>query len=161
MKMKKTVIAFCLALSLAACVTYRPQYDDDYKKSVLSVIDETSETIRFNDHAIWHPNRSTIPIRADSSSQIEGNMVITDKNLYFLEWDSNETIYNTVKKLSISEIKSVKIVKYGLNRQFVIQSKNGEFDLFAFTSYIAIDVDKNVEASKYLNSLINQDTASK
>ena len=161
MKMKKTIIALCLALSLASCVTYRPQYDDDYEKAVLSVIDKTSEKIKFNDHAIWLPNRSTIPLRADSSSQIEGNMVITDKNLYFLEWDSNENIYNIVKKISIPEMKNVKVVKYGLNRQFVIQSKNGGFDLFAFTSHIAIDFNKNIEASNYLNSLINKDTANK
>lgn len=155
--MKKLIVVIFLSLILSACATYRPKYDADYEKAVSAVIDKSSETIKFNDHAVWRPNRSTIPSPYTPSSSIEGNMVITNKNLYFLEWDTDENIYNIVKKIDISDIENTKITTYGLNEQLVVQSKNYNFDLFTVVSDIGrVQVDQNAEIHKYIQSLIKK-----
>lgn len=154
--MKKLIVVIFLSLILSGCTTYRPQYDADYEKAVSAVIDKSSETIKFNDHAIWHPNRSTIPTVFPIPTPIEGNMVITDKTLYFLEWDSDSNAYNIVKKLPITDIQNVKITTFGLNRQLAIQSKNNNFDLFSYTSHIKRNGDMNIEVLNYINSLIKK-----
>lgn len=155
--MKKLIPILAISLILSACVTYRPQNDADYEKAVTALIDKKSEIIKFNDHAVWYPNRSTIPSAYTFPSTIEGNIVITNKNLYFLEWDKNANTYNIVKKLTIQNIESVKIVSSGLYEQFVIQSKNHNFDLFSVVSDIGrIQSDKNKELSDYINSLIKK-----
>ena len=154
--MKKLIPVLVLSLLLSACVTYRPENDADYEKAVSVVIDKNSEIIKFNDHAIWYPNRSTIPTVFPIPTPIEGNMVITNKNLYFLEWDTDSNAYNIVKKLPITDIQNIKITTFGLNRQLAIQSKNNNFDLFSYTSHIKRDGDKNIEVLNYINSLIKK-----
>lgn len=155
MLMKKLIPILAISLILSACVTYRPQNDADHEKAI-SVAINKPETIKFNGHAIWHPNRSTIPTVFPIPTPIEGNMIITDKILYFLEWDSSSNSYNVVKKLPISDIEDIKITTYGLNRQLVIQSKNNNFDLFSYTSHIKRDGDKNIEVLNYIKPIIKK-----
>lgn len=155
--MKKLIPVLILSLLLSACVTYRPQYDADYEKAVSAVVDKNSEIIKFNDHAVWLPNRSTAPSAYTHFSSIEGNMVITNKNLYFLEWDTDSNAYNIVKKINFSDIEKAKIVSSGLYERFVIQSKNNHFDFFSVLSEIGrVQSDKNVAIHKYIQSIIKK-----
>lgn len=159
--MKKLIPVLFLSLILSGCVTYRPQYDADYEKAISALIDKNVETITFNDHAMWYPNRSTIPSPYTSFSSVEGNMVITNKNLYFLEWDTDANTYNIVKKIDISDIENTKIVTFGLNEQLVVQSKKYNFDLFTIVSDIGrVQADKNIAIHKYLNSIIKNSPVS-
>ena len=156
--MKKLVFLAFLLLLLSGCTTYRPQYDADYEKAVSAVIDKSSETIKFNDHAVWFPNQSTIQVRPIFALQAynDGNIVITDQTLYFMEWDSNSNEYNTVRKIDFTNVKNVKLVEFGPSRRFVIQSNSDRFDMFSFVTSEIYDSEKNIEAYKYINSLIKK-----
>lgn len=152
--MKKLIVVIFLSLILSGCTTYRPQYDADYEKAVSAVIDKSSETIKFNDHAYWYPNRSVMEY---TFSTIEGNLLVTNKTLYFLQWDTEANSYNVVKKIPISNIKNAKIVSYGINKFASIQSAGDHFDIFTFVYDVAgIKSDQNKEMSEYINSLIKK-----
>lgn len=156
--MKKLIPVLVLSLLLSACATYRPQYDADYEKAVSAVIDKSSETVKFNDHAVWFPNQSTIQVRPIFALQAynDGNIVITDKALYFMEWDSKSNEYNTVRKIYFSDVKNIKLAEFGPSKRFVIQSNPDRFDMFSFVSHEIYDSEKNIEAYKYIQSLIKK-----
>ena len=160
--MKNLVSIISLLLLLAGCTTYRPQYDADYEKAVSSVINKNSEEIKFNGHATWFPNQSTIQVKPIFALQAynEGNMVITDKTIYFMEWDAGSNEYNIVRKIALSNIKNAKLVEFGPSSRFVIQSNIDRFDMFTFMSYEMYDSEKNIEAYNYINSLIKKSPVS-
>ncbi len=83
-------------------------------------------------------------------------MVITNKNLYFLEWDTDANTYNVVKKLPISQIENVKATKFGFNHQLSIQSNGSNFDLFSYASSVGIDAEKNNQVLEYLKHIIKK-----
>ena len=154
MIMKKLISVLVLPLILSACATYRPQYDADYEKAISVVINKNSEIIKFNDHAYWYPNRSVMEY---TFSTIEGNLLVTNSTLYFLQWDTDANSYNVVKKIPISNIKNAKIVSYGINKFVSIQSIGDHFDIFTFVYDIAgIKSDQNKEMCAYINSLIKK-----
>lgn len=155
--MKKLVSIISLLFLLAGCTTYRPQQDADYEKAVSDVIDKSSETVKFNDHAIWYPNSS---VMSTSLSAIEGNLALTNKTLYFLQWDTEANSYNIVKRILISDIKDSKIISYGINRFVSVRSSGDNFDIFTFI-YDAgpTKSDQNKEMSEYINSLIKKSPA--
>ena len=156
--MKKLVSIVSLLLILSGCTTYRPQDDAYYEKAVSAVIDKNIETVKFNDHAVWFPNQSTIQVRPIFALQAynDGNIVITDKALYFMEWDSNSNEYNTVRKIDFSNVKNIKLAEFGPSKRFVIQSNPDRFDMFSFVSHEIYDSEKNIEAYKYIQSFIKK-----
>ena len=154
--MKKTVIALCLALSLASCVTYRPQYDDDYEKAMSTVIGQ-NEQIKFEGYCYWHPNTSVLR----TNYYLTGNLVVTDKGIYFLEWNEDENLYKVTKKIYLSNIKNVKYMSHSLNNGISIEQKNEKYDMFSYGSPVGIaESSKNQLAADYIKSKIN-DTANK
>lgn len=151
--MKKIITALCLTISLSACVTYRPQYDNDYKKAVLAITDK-QEQVKFNGYGYWHPNMSVILTNLNLPI-IRGNLVITDQRIYFLEWHEDENVYKVIKRINLSDIKNVKYTSFALNNAISIEQKNEKFEMFSYKSAIDMaDKDKNLQAIDYLKSRI-------
>ncbi len=121
--MKKILLATCFALFLAGCANTRPSDDSAYQAAVSAVTQ--NEKVIFNNRGVWYPNQSKIVIRPVFAMppMLDGNLTITDKAVYFMEWDDNSKEYNIVYKQSLQDIQRVKTEKFGLGIRLFIQSK--------------------------------------
>lgn len=147
--MKKLLISVLCTLLLTGCGTTRPRDDAAYKAAVSAVTN--SENIIFNHSGVWLPNQSKINLR--SMQTFDGNITITDKAVYFMEWDPDTNAYAVTMKRSISDIKAIKFDAFGRTQLFFIGSGETTWDGLGCGSMTE-------NAYKYLKSVIH-DTAGK
>lgn len=101
----------------------------------------------FNGRGGWHPNTTKIIVGRGAPN--EGNRVVTDKAIYFMQWD--DIAYHIIFKKDFAEIRSVKPYHY-LNKWFVLQTGDMQFDMFAFP----FDSGKTEQVCTYLKQRIQK-----
>lgn len=155
--MKKLILAVIVsAFVLTGCETVVPADEVQNQNAINAVITQDQEQIKFHGRASWFPNQSKFMAGTLFALPpfIEGNLVITDQNVYFLQWDEIGKEYNVVMKRPISEIENVKIDTFGRNRRLFILSKGPIWDGFCYQGSAMVDVDKTVSAYEHLKAAI-------
>ncbi len=66
------------------------------------------------------------------ASQV-GFIVIAEKRISFLQWNSTQSRFNVLRTVSYIEAKQVFVDKLGVARMLVVEGPNGGFDSFEFT----------------------------
>ena len=93
------------------------------------------------------------PIFGPPSIQI-GAIVLTDRAIFFAEWERSAHAYVVVKRILFTEIMEVSVFRWGVSRTLVIQQNNFAFDTFGFTRGILNDAEKADEAAAVLRAAI-------
>jgi hypothetical protein len=87
---------------------------------------------------------------------LRGVLVITDKAILFQQWDKKTGTYDIVKRIPISDIRTVTQDSYrNKGNRLVIQKSDYSYDSFDFVNSVMIDAEMNEQAFILLNTLIN------
>lgn len=158
--MKKLLASALLAILLTGCASTRPADDASYQQAVNAVIN--NEQIKFNKRGNWYPNHSKITIRPIFAQLpvFDGNLTITDKAVYFMEWDGTANAYGVTMKRNLSDIKEVKLDTFGRSHLILIRTGEATWDGLVFTGSAFQDRELTEEAYQYLKS-VTPETARK
>ena len=158
-KIMKKIFALLLAsFVIAGCVTVRPPDDNEYKQVISAIIPE-NEQLQFEGHAVWIPNRSILKSVTifDGGSWIQGNLIITDKQFMFTEYNDSEKSMNIIFRKKIKDIESVKLDTYGIGHYMVIRANDTEYNMFSYSNSAGVlQSEKTDSAIKYLKQAIQK-----
>ena len=149
--MKKLFTIVFFSIFLTSCASYRPSSEEDYERAEKQVLTK-NENVKFHGKGGWHPKTTKLIIGRGTPN--EGNLVITDKTVYFMQWDDDANSYDVLYRSDISDIKNVKLYKT-LNNWIIIQSGDTKFDMFAFP----FDMDKTEQAFIYIKQAIQKNAS--
>lgn len=159
MRYKITLLIF--AIFIAGCAAIGPVSSPDFPQMVAKAVPEADGEIRFYGSGNWHPNtRGFTAIRssllARPADPIPGVLVITSDTVLFQQWDDETKTFDVVKRLQFSELTSVALDTYGLNRRIVLRKKDLSYESFDFTQASGnfIDATKVEESVAFLRDRI-------
>jgi hypothetical protein len=148
------LLAHVLLLSaLVSCAAIGPISSPEFPTLVNNAIPASEGKVQIFGAGNWFPNLLGFTgvrsfLLAPPAESIPGVFVITDTSLLFLQWHQPEERFEVVKRLLYSEILSVSLDSYGLNRRLVVRKKDLSFDTFDFTKGNGTLVDtEKVEAA--------------
>jgi len=151
---------FCLSLAVVGCQTFGPATSEEGQQLIKSALPVDDNNALFLGSGEWNPltrgfsDMRSIVITGQKATTIMGGLAITDKAIYFSEWDKNANRYILVKKININDMQDILLDKYGVNRRFAVQNKDLTFDSFAFVSNWTGDTDKTVQVYEHLKQII-------
>ncbi len=117
-----------LFLLLAGCASIGPSSSPEFRSLVNQALPSGSGETLLARTGVWYPN---MPKSGWSFDGMElGIVVITEKALYFEEWDTKQKAYKVKFELQHQDIASVTTKSFGLNYAFYVIGKNGRSDAF-------------------------------
>lgn len=150
-----------LATFLAGCAAIGPIASPNFQQMVAKGVSNADGEIRFYGSGNWHPNtrgftgaRSSLLARP--ADPIPGVLVITNTAVLFQQWDDYAQAFDIVKRLPFTELTSVSLDSFGLNRRIVLRKKDLSYDSFDFTQASGnfIDATKVEEAIPFLRDRV-------
>ncbi len=149
------------AAIVTGCAAIGPGGSPDFPQMVAKAIPKTDGEIRFFGSGNWYPNtRGFTPIRssllAKPAAPIPGVLVITSDTVLFQQWDDETKAFDNVKRLPFTELTSVALDSFGLNRRIVLRKKDLSYETFNFTQASGnfVDTTKVEEAIVFLRDRI-------
>ena len=158
--MKKLLCIFALII-LGGCAVgsindSQPDYDELISKSVPAEYGR----IELFGNGRWYPNTKGFALvrgmfLGSLVNQVPGALVITDKQILFLQWDDPSKRFDVIKKVEMASLKSADLDKYGLGNLIVIRHQDLSYDSFTFIKGSALsDSEKNDKAVNIIKSQI-------
>ena len=137
MKIKNIFLIIFLGVFLG-CSSYGPVSSQEFSQLVQTPLPSNSGKIVLSGTGSWFPNAQGFndtrsSFLAPPIQPIPGIVVITDKELFFQQWNKKEKKYKIMLRIGFEDIESLSLDKYGLNRRLVIQKKDYSFHTFDFT----------------------------
>lgn len=159
--MSRTFTLLLFATFIAGCAAIGPVASPDFPQMVAKVIPKADGEISFYGSGNWYPNtRGFTAIRssllARPADPIPGVLVVTSDTVLFQQWDDETKAFDIVKRLPFTELTSVALDTYGLNRRIVLRKKDLSYESFDFTQANGnfIDATKVEEAIVFLRDRI-------
>lgn len=159
--MLRPITLLIFAIIIAGCAAIGPVDSPDFPYLVSKAVPKADGEIRFYGSGNWHPNtRGFTAMRSSLLARpvdpIPGVLVVTDNVVLLQQWDDEIKGFDIVKRLPFSELTSVAVDSYGLNRRIVIRKKDLSYESFDFTqgSGTFIDAPKVEEAVVFLRDRI-------
>jgi|OpeIllAssembly_1097287.scaffolds.fasta_scaffold607941_2 hypothetical protein len=154
-----TVLVF--AAFVAGCAAIGPIDSPEFPQMVAKAVSSTDGEIHFYGPGNWHPNtRGFTGVRssllARPTDPIPGVLVVTNAAVLFQQWDEETKAFDIVKRLPFTELTSVSLDSFGLNRRIVLRRKDLSYDSFDFTQARGnfIDAPKVEETVAFLRDRI-------
>lgn len=159
--MKNIVALLSLFLLLPGCAAYGPVDSPEFDSYLASVLPTDDRTVLLQGAGEWVPNtRGFTDIQSSFISSptdpIPGALVITDRTIYVAQWDDSSSKFQIMKKFDFSQLGSVDLYEYGLNRRVTVQLKDFTTHSFRFVTGNSgyLDKEKTVRLAQILKAEI-------
>lgn len=159
--MSRIFTLLLFAAVIAGCAAIGPVASPEFPQMVAKSIPKTDGEIRLYGSGNWYPNtRGFTAIRssllARPADPTPGVLVITSDTVLFQQWDDEAKAFDIVKRLPLTELTSVALDTFGLNRRIVLRKKDLSYESFDFTQAIGnfVDATKVEEAVVLLRDRI-------
>ncbi len=159
--MLRSLAVLIVTAFFAGCAAIGPIDSPDFSQMVAKAVSSTDGEIRFHGSGNWHPNtrgfiRERSSLLARPTDTIPGVLVVTSTTVLFQQWDEETKAFDIVKRLPLTELTSVSLDSFGLNRRIVLRKKDLSYDSFDFTQASGnfIDATKVEEAVAFLRDRI-------
>lgn len=136
--MRRIFSLLFLTAIIAGCAAIGPVDSPEFPQMVAKAVPKTDGKIRLYGSGNWYPNtRGFTAIRsallAQPADPTPGILVITSDVVLFQQWNNETKAFDIVKRLPLTEITSVTLDTYGLNRRIVLRKKDLSYESFDFT----------------------------
>jgi len=159
--MLRTIMLLILATLFAGCASLGPVDSPDFPQLVAQAVPKIDGEIRLYGPGNWFPNtRGFTPERssllASPPNVIPGILVVTNDAILLQQWDDKEKAFDIVKRLLFTELTSVALDSYGVNRRIVLRKRDLSYESFDFSQGggIFVDSPKVEEAFTFLRDRI-------
>ena len=159
--MKNILALLSLLLLLSGCAAYGPIDSPDFDSYLTSMLPNDDRTILLQGAGEWVPNtRGFTDVKSSFISSptdlIPGALVITDRTIYVAQWDDSLSKFQIMKKFDFSQLGSVDLYEYGLNRRATVQLKDFTTHSFRFVTGSSgyLDKEKTVKLVQILKAEI-------
>ena len=163
MKLTKNYLAIlCISVACVGCVAYGPASSEKNHQLIKNALPSDDNNTIVMGSAEWFPltrgfsDFKSILQTGKKPNPKMGGLAVTDKTIYFAEWDESAKRYFLIKKIAINDIQEVILDKWGVNRRFSVQNPDLTFDSFAFISWVTDETDRTIKAFEYLKSVVKK-----
>ena len=140
-----SILSLCLVLS--GCATRGPANSDQLPSFAFQALPSDAGTLLQGSPGEWFPNvKGFNDIRSNPFAPVSrqvGLVALTDKALYFEQWNTARKSYEVVKRLLLTQVRSITVDTYGASRRIVIQREDFGYDSFGVTQAGGLIVDKS------------------
>lgn len=134
---RKITLLMLVAL-VTGCAAIGPIDSPEFPELVAKAVPKSEGEIGIYGPGNWHPNtRGFTAIRSALLSRpadpIPGVLVVTSNAVLFQQWEDQTKAFDIVKRLPFTDLTSVALDSYGVNRRIVLRKKDLSYESFDFT----------------------------